>query len=67
MSYRCEQCEQTTTVGDILDSIFKIGVLAGVAYMAFNFRNEIKDAVRSVVTKAGEKKKLDGAPRKRKK
>lgn len=54
MSYRCEQCEQTTTVGDVLNGLFKIGIFAGVAYMAFNFRNEIKGAVQSVIKKGAQ-------------
>lgn len=51
MSWNCQQCEQTNTFKDVFDTAFKLVAVAGIVYVAVNFRSEIKESVRSVVAR----------------
>lgn len=53
MSYKCEECEQTTSAGDIFNTLFKVALIGGLAYLAINFKSEIKEAVQNVIKKTG--------------
>lgn len=65
MSYKCEQCEAESTFGDALSNIVKIVLVVGVGYMAFTFRDQLKEVVGAAIEKG--KKQLSGPKKSRRK
>lgn len=63
MSYQCEQCKESNTVGDALKNIVNIALVVGIGYMAFTFRGQLKEIVGQALDKG--KRSLSG-PSKRK-
>lgn len=60
MSYQCEKCQESSTLGDTVNTVIKIGTFVGIAYLAFSFRSQIKDVVGQAIAKG--QKHLTGPP-----
>jgi hypothetical protein len=65
MAYNCNQCTEVTTAGEIISTVTKVAMFAGVVYLVFNFRNDLKEIVASGIKKT--KSSLNGTKKKSKK
>lgn len=65
MSYQCEQCKESSTVGDALNILIKVATFAAVAYVAFTYKDQIKETVKLALDKTN--RNLQGPSKKSKK
>lgn len=64
MSYQCEKCQETTTIGEVVSAVIKIATLGAVVYFGIKFKDDIEKAVGMAIQKG--QKHLGRAPKRRK-
>lgn len=62
MAWKCESCEQVTTAGEVMKTIAWVAALGVVGYVAFTYKDTIKESVNAAVRKT---RSVSGVPKRK--